>query len=105
MTQAAIKPVFAQAMTTDVISGAYTFIEDPGHGWLKVDYREIAKLGLYGKISGYSYIDGTDIYLEEDCDLALFIEAKAAIGEPVFYNRVYQEYTQVRNMARFGGAA
>lgn len=62
---------------------AYTFHADPGHGWLQVTHAEIARLGIDGQISGYSYRDATHAYLEEDCDAPAFTEAKAARGEPM----------------------
>ena len=34
----------------------YTFIADPGHGWLVVPLEEIRKLGIGGQISSCSYM-------------------------------------------------
>ena len=67
----------------------YTFYCDPGHGWLKVSFKEIKALGIEDKITAHSYMrynknaHGWDIYLEEDCDATLFYEAKKARGEEV----------------------
>ena len=47
--------------------------EDPGHSWLKVPITHVRQLGC--KISGYSYFDGRDLYLEEDLDMTTFVEA------------------------------
>jgi len=56
----------------------YSFLQDPGHGWLRVKTAELDSLGLLDKISGYSYISGSgkSVYLEEDADLSLFLQAK-----------------------------
>ncbi|MGZ5078631.1 MAG: hypothetical protein ACXWHZ_03690 [Usitatibacter sp.] len=56
----------------------YTFHTDPGHGWLAVPTAELRALHIVDKISGYSYLsrDGKTAYLEEDCDLSTFAEAK-----------------------------
>jgi hypothetical protein len=68
---------------------SYTFYCDPGHGWLKVSFKEIKALGIEDKITAHSYMrynknaHGWDIYLEEDCDATLFYEAKKARGEEV----------------------
>ena len=35
----------------------YQFIEDPGHGWLRVTLEELNLLGLVPEISSYSYLD------------------------------------------------
>jgi hypothetical protein len=51
------------------------FYADPGHGWAKVTRTELRKLNLLDKISSYSYQRGKHVYLEEDCDLSLYIEA------------------------------
>lgn len=53
----------------------YTWISDSGHAWLQVSIDEVNILGIAGKISEYSYINGETVYLEEDCDAGLFIEA------------------------------
>ena len=80
----------------------YRFIEDPGHGWLEVERAEIDRLGV--SVSSYSYIRGDKVYLEEDCDLSAFMQAKKAAGEPVEMNRVYQENTPIRGYLRWGEA-
>jgi len=49
-----------------------TFHSDPGHGWLQVDRRMMETYGV--KPSGFSYVDGNAVFLEEDCDAALFID-------------------------------
>jgi hypothetical protein len=51
------------------------FIEDPGHGWIKVPLNLIAALGIASQISTYSYMDQAFAYLEEDCDLSIFFHA------------------------------
>lgn len=55
---------------------AYTYYNDPGHGWLKVERKELVDLGILDKISHYSYQRGESVYLEEDCDASAFIAAK-----------------------------
>ena len=57
----------------------YTFIEDSGHGWLKVPMSELKRLGIADKISPYSYANGDNAYLEEDLDISTFINAKGGI--------------------------
>ena len=56
----------------------YTFHNDPGHGWLEVPREEAIAAGILNRISEYSYQsrDGRTLYLEEDCDAALFVEAR-----------------------------
>ena len=59
------------------------FNYDAGHGWLTSNTTQLMELGIYDKVSRYSYIntaysneDGSyDVYLEEDCDAPLLLNA------------------------------
>ena len=62
----------------------YDFYEDPAHGWLKVSIAELQSLGIANKISGYSYINGNNAFLEEDCDAQVFVDAKRKL-DPDFF--------------------
>jgi hypothetical protein len=54
----------------------FTYYNDPGHGWLKVDWTELKRLGLNPTdFSRCSYRRRNTFYLEEDCDAPKFIEA------------------------------
>lgn len=55
---------------------------DPSHGWAKVSIKELLKLDIADKISTYSYIhkNGLNAYLEEDCDLGLYLKTLDAKG-------------------------
>jgi hypothetical protein len=57
-----------------------TFHTDPGHGWLQVDRADLDALDIAHKISRYSYERGPWVYLEEDCDAALFMNAAKTAG-------------------------
>jgi hypothetical protein len=61
----------------------YQFFSDPGHGWLKVLRLELRELDIAHRISSFSYQRGVYAYLEEDCDAALFVNAKHDRGERV----------------------
>jgi len=63
----------------------YRFIEDSGHGWLEVRHSELKALGIADKISPYSYSNGEWAYLEEDCDVGVFMAAKGEIDYRVDY--------------------
>ena len=65
----------------------YDFYSDPGHGWLKVKRKELEELGIANKITEYSYQRGDFVYLEEDADASIFIEAlEKKTGEEFNYN-------------------
>jgi hypothetical protein len=58
----------------------YTYHTDPGHGWLEVGIDELDLLGIRSEVSSYSYMNAGKAYLEEDCDMALFMNAMEAKG-------------------------
>jgi hypothetical protein len=63
---------------------------DPGHSWLKVKYSELEKLGIQCQISSFSYRNGDDVYLEEDCDAGKYIVAMNKAGKALnFKTRSY----------------
>jgi len=79
-----------------------TFYSDPAHGWLEVPISLIDDLGIGGNISQYSYIKGDRAYLEEDCDLSLFMTAYQAKGGQVKFNEVYTNHDSwIRNLKRW----
>jgi len=85
----------------------YNFHTDPGHGWLAVKITELAALGLLTKISPWSYrtreaINPT-VYLEEDCDAPLFIEAMKATGVEVKLKRFNcrSRMSKIRNLPSY----
>lgn len=82
--------------------------DDGGHGWLQVPISIVHAAGIKNKISEYSYMDHSNIYLEEDCDMSLFlnaigIEAGSEINKLFFQNlpREYNEYTPIRRMKSY----
>jgi hypothetical protein len=79
-----------------------TFYQDPGHGWLQVSHDLINRLGIGNKITTYSYMDSHSAYLEEDCDLSLFMkEAEKAGFEISFYDRITNYDSPIRNYQRY----
>lgn len=51
------------------------YYTDPGHGWVPVKRTLLRQLGILDRISSFSYQRGGTVYLEEDCDATLLIEA------------------------------
>lgn len=58
-----------------------TCYADPGHSWFKVKRDQLELLGVEHKISAYSYQFGDNVYLEEDCDAAVYFRAALGKGE------------------------
>lgn len=83
------------------------FIEDPGHGWLKVPLCVLDQWGLLPHISTYSYIRlgkrQSFAYLEEDLDASRFMaEAKRRGVAITFRERVAgQKRSKVRRYEAF----
>jgi len=48
---------------------------DPGHAWARFPKAKLVSLGIADKISTYSYMNGSNAFLEEDCDLSTLISA------------------------------
>lgn len=80
----------------------YIMHEDEGHAWLAVKRKELEDLGIIDKISSYSYQKGQIVYLEEDRDFGLFVNA---IGEKRANNLKmkgsYHKVSPIRNYQRF----
>ena len=79
----------------------YVFHSDPGHGWLAVKRKELVRLAILNKVSQCSYQRGGTVYLEEDCDASLFIDAKDKAGEKFEHRESYQDNTPIRHYAGF----
>jgi len=88
-------------MTMTMTTKQYYFHADPGHGWLAVKRKELVKLNILDQISSCSYQKGETVYLEEDCDASIFMNAKEKVGEKVTYKETYQENTPIRNYLNF----
>ena len=79
----------------------FRFISDPGHGWCEVELDFVRELGIWDKISSYSYVKGDFAYLEEDCDYAAFHNAMKLRGESIELVEIHQDNTPIRNYRRF----
>lgn len=80
----------------------YTFHSDAGHGWLEVRKRELEDLGIADKVSSYSYVRGDKVYLEEDCDASLFINALDGKGiKPSIIYAAQETESFIRSLRRY----
>ena len=78
----------------------FTFFNDPGHGWLRVPVDFLKFVGLKTKdFSSYSYRYVDMVYLEEDCDAPLFLNAcKLSNVNPVIKEDHTNNESFVRNL-------
>lgn len=77
---------------------------DPGHGWAAVKRKLLVELGIDKEITHFSFQRGQTVYLEEDCDLSLFVKAfTAKHGEaPQFVEGSYtNNQSPVRSYDRY----
>lgn len=79
----------------------YYFHSDPGHAWLAVKRKELIRLGVLEQVSSYSYQKGDTVYLEEDDDAGVFMNAKKQAGESVSFKETFRENTPIRNFQHF----
>ena len=72
---------------------------DGGHSWLAVKRQLLVNLNLMNKISSFSYQKGNTIYLEEDCDASIFIDAylsQKGIVTSENYRELFDKSFQIR---------
>ena len=83
------------------MKSTYTLFHDPGHAWMKVPLSEVHLLGLKYEISGYSYIRKGFVYLEEDCDMSVFLTAwrnhNMVNHDPVLKSQYSEKSSRIRN--------
>jgi hypothetical protein len=79
------------------------FHTDPAHGWLEVNYSELKDLKIEDKISSYSYIKDDIVYLEEDCDVAVYLDAIKAQGNEIEFIELNDpvNYLDIRDYKSF----
>ena len=62
---------------------------DSGHAWARFPKARLVKLGIADKITPYSYQNGANAFLEEDCDLSTLINTLQANGFKVKFDETY----------------
>lgn len=62
---------------------------DSGHAWARFPKASLVKLGIADKITRYSYQNGANAFLEEDCDLSTLINTLQAQGFKVKFDESF----------------
>jgi hypothetical protein len=62
---------------------------DSGHAWARFPKARLVKLGIADKITPYSYQNGANAFLEEDCDLSTLMTVLKAKGYTVKFDETY----------------
>lgn len=69
-----------------------TFIDTAGHGYYSVSKNILININFdITKISGFSGMDFTKVYLEEDCDAALLFDFCKTNNIEIIVKRTYNE--------------
>lgn len=81
---------------------SFIFHSDDGHGWLEVTTAQLKDVGVpLSSISPYSYRKGNTLYLEEDCDAGIFVQAYRAKHDSFdFEERNYNGQHWIRDLPR-----
>lgn len=80
----------------------FNFHNDAGHGWLEAPFELLRDFHIADKISSCSYRNGSTVYLEEDCDAGVLIEALKAAGNTVEFVDIYEGmYSPCRKFPRY----
>ena len=58
-------------------------------------------LGIADRVSPYSYQRAGRVYLEEDCDMPLYLDAAKAAGWRVTFTEKHEDPTPIREFSRF----
>ncbi len=78
------------------------FICDPSHGWGEIPISLIKDLGLSKNVSNYSYRNGDNAYLEEDCDLPMVLKELEKKGIQFTFSEEHSNHDSwVRNLKKF----
>jgi len=96
----AVKRTLPQQMFTE-----FEMFVGPSHSWLKVHEMWLRRLKMGKDISRHSYVDGRWIYLEEDRDATLFVQAfgSAYPHVEIVINEQETDEKRIRSLSRYGG--
>jgi hypothetical protein len=75
---------------------------DPGHAWARFPKAKLVSLGIADKISAYSYMNGANAFLEEDCDLSVLVVALRDRGYEIKFNESHaNKQSKIRNYSTY----
>jgi hypothetical protein len=76
----------------------FTYLMDPGHGWLIVSRGDLAEAGMSpADFSSCSYVHGDTLALEEDCDMPRLLKRLDERGIPY---RLREQHTKTQAHVR-----
>jgi hypothetical protein len=75
----------------------FNYYTDSGHGWVKVPVNILRKLGIEKQVTTFSYWRKGFAYIEEDTDMATFMEAHPEKDKLKFHNFHSNNSSRIRN--------
>jgi hypothetical protein len=80
----------------------YTVYADPGHSWVKVKFTELLDLNIHQNITPYSYTRNGHVYLEEDLDAGVLIDALSDKGiKPYWVVKHTNKQSKIRSYSHY----
>lgn len=79
----------------------FSSISDPRHGWLSVSIKDIKDLGIADKITRFSLMNSTRVFLEEDVDMGVFLKAAKNAGWEIEIKENYSNKASCRSYANY----
>jgi hypothetical protein len=77
---------------------------DPSHSWFEAPRAELDRLAITAEVSGFSYTshDRQTVYLEEDCDAPLYLQALNDEGRKFRLCDMHTDHdSAIRTLPRF----
>lgn len=80
----------------------FNYHSDGGHGWVKVEEDCLLEHGFAPRVTNYSYTDGINVYLEEDCDASRFFQILDSKGIQYKTKAIYDgDESPIRDLPRY----
>ena len=77
---------------------------DASHSWGRVQFKKLVEFGIADKITQYSYMKGSYVYLEEDVDLITFIHELIEREIKYEFKYHYSNRSSIRNFQSYNAA-
>jgi hypothetical protein len=81
----------------------FDYIQDPGHGWVKVPVALLERFGIADKITPFSYRRKSYAYLEEDNDLSTLVNELELRRIPFMYDTkiAHRKQSKIRSYQHY----
>ena len=77
---------------------------DASHSWGRVQFKKLVEFGIADKITQYSYMKGSYVYLEEDVDLTTLLRELIKREIQYTFKHHYAKRSSIRNFQSYNAA-